>query len=81
LGASGPSHLLIGDPAPSGSYASANGSIAGNAPHNPFTAGTATFLINAPTLTPGTTVVSAVFFFSTTQGVSVVGTCGGIVPA
>jgi hypothetical protein len=81
LGAAGPSHLLIGDPAGSGTYASANGSIAGNKPHNPFTAGTATFLINAPTLAPGVTVVSATFYFGTQEGVSVPGTCGNIGPA
>jgi len=80
LGASGPSHLLIGDPAASGIYASANGSIAGNKPHNPFTTGTATFLINVPGLSAGATVTGATFFFSTAEGVSVTGTCStGIV--
>jgi hypothetical protein len=48
LGGSGPSHLLIGGSATTGTYVSANGSIAGNKPHNPLTSGTATFLINAP---------------------------------
>jgi hypothetical protein len=47
-GAVGPSHLLIGPPAGSGSYASANASIAGNKPHNPFTSGPATYLLNVP---------------------------------
>jgi hypothetical protein len=78
LGAAGPSHLLIGEPA--GTYTSANGSIAGNKPHNPFTAGTSTFLINAPTLAPGTSVVGVVFYFGT-AGVPVTGSCSGIVPA
>lgn len=36
-----PSHLIIG----AGPYTSANGSITGNAPHNPFLDGTATFTI------------------------------------
>jgi hypothetical protein len=81
LGAAGPRHLLIGEPAATGTYASANGSIAGNKPHNPFTAGTATFFINVPTIAPGATVVSATFYFSTQEGVSVTGTCGNIAPA
>ncbi len=85
LGGSGPSHLLIGGPASTGTYVSANGSIAGNKPHNPFTAGTATFLINVPGLSSSATVTSATFFFSTTEGVSVTGTCntggGGVGPA
>jgi hypothetical protein len=83
LGGSGPSHLLIGDPATSGIYASANRSIAGNKPHNPFTSGTATFLINVPGLSPTATVTGATFFFSTAEGVSVTGTCstgGGVSP-
>lgn len=80
LGSAGPSHLLVGDAANSGTYASANASIAGNRPHNPFTAGTATFLINAAGVTPNSTIVAATFFFSTTLGVSVAGACspGGI---
>lgn len=75
LGAAGPSHLLIGSPAVSGTYASANGSIAGNRPHNPFTAGTATFLINVPGVNSSTTITNATFFFSTQAGVSVSGSC------
>jgi hypothetical protein len=78
LGAAGPSHLLIGQPAASGSYSSANRSIAGNGPHNPFTTGTATFLINAPLVTASSTITSAVFFFSTQEGVFVTGTCSGL---
>jgi hypothetical protein len=86
LGGLGPSHLLIGNPASSGSYASANRSIAGNKPHNPFDAGTATFLINAPNVTASATVTGATFFFSTAAGspnngsptgVFVTGTCQG----
>ncbi len=84
LGALGPSHLLIGDPSSTGVYTGVNGSIANNKPHNPFTAGTATFLINAPALTGTETVTSATFYFSTQAGVSVTGTCtasgGGVSP-
>lgn len=94
LGGSGPSHLIIGDPAGSGTYASANRSIAGNKPHNPFDAGTATFFINVPGLSSSATVTNATFFFSTagptnsptgpTGGVSAGATCqasgGGVSP-
>jgi hypothetical protein len=75
LGAAGPGHLLIGNPAVSGTYASANASIAGNKPHNPFTQGIATFLINIPGVTSSDSVTSATFFFGTTDGISVQGSC------
>jgi hypothetical protein len=77
LGGTGPKHLLIGDPASSGTYASANGSIAGNKPHNPFTQGQATFLINVTGATSSDSVNGATFFFSTQEGVSVPGSCSG----
>ncbi|HXP87215.1 MAG TPA: hypothetical protein VN841_20960 [Bryobacteraceae bacterium] len=77
LGGTGPKHLLIGDPALSGTYASANASIAGNKPHNPFTSGTATFTINVPGVMASDSVNSATFFFSTQEGVSVAGSCIG----
>jgi hypothetical protein len=69
--------LLIGDPASSGTYASANPSIRGNRPHNPFTAGQAQFLILVPGLQAGATVTSATFTFSTNAAAApVVGSCG-----
>jgi hypothetical protein len=77
LGGTGPAHLLIGDPAPSGTYASANASIAGNRPHNPFTQGQATFLIYIPGVMASDSVSGATFFFSTAEGVSVPGSCTG----
>jgi hypothetical protein len=77
LGAAGPSHLLIGAPAGSGRYASANGSIAGNRPHNPFTAESATFLVYVPGLTESSTVTSVTFFFGTQDGITAPGFCGG----
>jgi PEP-CTERM motif-containing protein len=49
----GPEQTLIGGTG-TGTYANANGSIAGNAPHNPFLVGTLTLTV----LTPGTTVSS-----------------------
>ena len=80
LGAVGPKHLLIGDRATSGKYSSANGSIAGNKPHNPFTQGQATFLINVPGALASDSVTGATFFFSTQEGISVTGSCGSQVP-
>jgi hypothetical protein len=74
LGSIGPSHLLIGPPAASGNYASANGSITSN-PHNPFTAGLDIFSIGVPGVTSTSTITTAVFGFSTQAGVTVSGTC------
>jgi hypothetical protein len=80
LGAVGPHQLMIGDPGTSGNYSNANASIAGNGPHNPFLAGTATFVLNVPGVDDTTSVTSATFFFSTAEGassVSAVCTTGG----
>lgn len=85
LGAAGPSHLIIGPPDGSGNYSSANGSIAGNGPHNPFLNQSATFTLSIPGITANTTVTSAIFSFGTTAGINVTGVCtrgcdgGGIV--
>jgi len=68
----GPSHLIIGPPGANG-YTNANGSIAGNAPHNPFLNQTATFMLDAPGVTDSTTVTSAIFSFGTTAGNDVPG--------
>jgi hypothetical protein len=75
LGAAGPHDLLIGQPAADNNYDSANGSIAGNKPHNPFTAGTAMFLLYVPGVTPNSSITGATFFFGTSDGVSVPGSC------
>jgi hypothetical protein len=77
LGAAGPSHLLIGAPAGSGRYQSANGSIAANRPHNPFTAETAVFLVYVPGVTENSTVTSVTFSFGTQEGITAPGFCGG----
>lgn len=50
----GPDQTIIGGTG-SGAYAAANGSIAGNSPHNPFLVGTSTFTL----IVPGVTVNSA----------------------
>jgi len=69
----GPMHLIIGPPGPGGTYSSANGSIAGNKPHNPFLKGSATFVITGSGITSSTTITSATFSFGTTEGAATVG--------
>jgi hypothetical protein len=65
-----PDQLLISGPASSGAYTGANGSIAGNASHNPFllaTAGsTPTWTIRLDSLQPSTGVTAVRFQFGTT---------------
>lgn len=69
-----PAHGIIGPPNGSGIYSNANGSIAGNLPHNPFLSQTATFSLFVPGVTDQTLVTSAVFSFNTTAGDNVPGT-------
>lgn len=66
--AAGPGHTIIGLPNASNLYSNANGSIAGNGPHNPFLAGPVQFIISIPGVTAATVPVSAVFSFGTTPG-------------
>jgi hypothetical protein len=74
LGGGQPKDLIIGPAGPGGIYTNANGSIAGNGPHNPFINGTGTFTVTGVTgLTAGTTVTSATFSFGTTAGVDIPG--------
>src|SRR5262245_29653287 len=61
----GPEQTLIGGTG-SGAYASANGSIAGNNPHNPFLAGTVTFTLVVPGVTAGSQFRDVVIQFGTT---------------
>lgn len=75
-GASGPANLIIGGPGAGGTYANANGSIAGNGPHNPFLLGTmasggVTFNLAIPGVTANSSVSSVVFSFGTTSGINV----------
>jgi hypothetical protein len=72
-GHAGPAHLIIGPPGAGGVYSNANGSIAGNGPHNPFLNQTATFTINDAAITAATTVTAATFSFGTTAGINVPG--------
>jgi hypothetical protein len=63
--AAGPDQTLIGGNG-SGAYANANGSIAGNAPHNPFLVGTTTFTLVVPGVTVNSTFSNVVIQFGTT---------------
>jgi len=60
----GPEQTLIGGTG-SGAYASANGSIAGNNPHNPFLVGTVTFTLVVPGVTVNSTFTNVVIQFGT----------------
>ena len=61
----GPDQTIIGGTG-SGTYANANGSIAGNNPHNPFLAGTVTFTVLVPGVTVNSTFSNVVIQFGTT---------------
>jgi hypothetical protein len=61
----GPDQTIIGGSG-SGTYANANGSIAGNNPHNPFLAGTVTFTLTVPGVTADSTFSNVVIQFGTT---------------
>lgn len=64
-----PSHLIIG----AGPYTNANGSIAGNGPHNAFLDETATFTISDSAITSATVASDVVFGFGTQFGSDVTG--------
>ena len=61
----GPDQTLIGGTG-TGAYANANGSIAGNNPHNPFLAGTLTLTLVVPGVTVNSTFSNVVIQFGTT---------------
>jgi PEP-CTERM motif len=61
----GPEQTIIGGTG-TGTYANANGSIAGNNPHNPFLAGTVTFTLVVPGVTVNSTFSNVVIQFGTT---------------
>src|SRR5262249_35638276 len=70
----GGSTPLIGGPRTSdNTYAAANGSIAGNGPHNPFLAGTASYDLDISGLLDTATVSSMRFEFGTAAGTNVTG--------
>ena len=72
-GGAGPTHLIIGPPGAGNVYSNANGSIAGNGPHNPFLDQFVLFVITLTGITFNTTITSATFSFGTTAGVNVPG--------
>lgn len=70
-----PAHLIIGPSGAGSVYSDANGSIAGNKPHNPFLDQTATFVVDVSSVTDTTTITGVSFSFGTTAGANtVVGT-------
>jgi hypothetical protein len=72
LGMGMPVDTIIGPPGPGGVYTNANGSIAGNGPHNPFLNVTATFSIIVPGVNVDSTITSAIFSFGTVPGANLV---------
>jgi hypothetical protein len=65
LGSSGPDQTIIGQPDASGVYSNANGSIAKNAPHNPFVQYRAVLTYLIPGATDHSKVESFAFLFGT----------------
>jgi hypothetical protein len=65
LGAGQPKRTILGPPDGSDEYGGANSSIAGNKPHNPFLAGSATFTLSAPGVTDQTDISGVIFGFGT----------------
>ena len=68
-----PAHTIIGPPGVGGLYNSANGSIAGNRPHNAFIDQTARFVLNVP-ISESTRISEVIFSFGTGSGQNVTGT-------
>ena len=62
-----PAHTIIGPPGMDGLYDSANGSLAGNRPHNPFIDQAATFILNVP-ISQDTRIDEVIFSFGTAPG-------------
>lgn len=58
---------VIGDPNVSNAYSNANGSILSGT-HDPFLAGTVTFVLNVPGVTSNTTIQAVTFQFGTGEG-------------
>jgi hypothetical protein len=72
-----PAHTIIGPSGPGNVYSNANGSIAGNLPHNPFLDQNVEFTITFPLpLLTNVDITSATFSFGTTTGNNVSGVIG-----
>ena len=69
----GPSQTIIGPGGAGGVYTAANGSIAGNGPHNPFLTGTVTFNFAVGGVTAATAISNPIFSFGTVAGNNVPG--------
>jgi len=67
-GGSGPAQLLLGGPDSEGIYSDANGSIAGNNPHNPFLKEGLDLTLSVPGMTPDTEVLGSTIYFGTASG-------------
>lgn len=70
----GPAGLIVGPAGAGGVFTNANGSIAGNGPHNPFLNQTANFTVAVSGVTAATNVTGVTFSFGTTAGSNVTGT-------
>jgi hypothetical protein len=73
LGGGQPTGLIIGPPDAGGNYSNGNGSIDGNGPHNPFSALSATFILNIPGVNVDSSITDIQFSFGTTPGNDVPG--------
>ena len=74
--AAGPDFTLVGGAGNNNLYDSANGSIAGNRPHNPFLANSALFIIAMSGVTSETLVSASLFRFGTNpNGGAITATC------
>jgi hypothetical protein len=68
LGSGQPQFAILGPPNGAGVYANANGSIAGNGPHNPFVQQQATFSFTVTGLQAGATFSNVTMSFGTVPG-------------
>ncbi len=71
--AAGPSQTIIGGKVGDTAYSNANGSIAGNTPHNPFLQGTAHYVLTIAGVTASTNITAATFSFGTALGNNIPG--------
>ena len=78
-GHAGPAHLIIGPPG-GPTYSNADGSIAGNGPHNPFLNQSASFTLTAPNVSSDTPITGVTFSFGITAGVEIPGVPVAAVP-
>jgi hypothetical protein len=79
-GGAGPAHLIVGPPGAGNVYSNANGSIAGNGPHNPFLNQSASFTITGANITAATNDTAVTFSFGTTAGINIPGVPGVPIP-